>query len=428
MSTINYIGKGRVTCPQCGGDKKVKCEKCKGHGEFKNCNECDSTGEVNCPDCGGSGKATSICPVCVNGYVYKTRWINCAGCHGMGRRREIKGINRGEIVSCWECGGRGQVKETYKDICPNCHGEYERETNKPCNKCGGTGKTKCSKCDGTGHAKCKACEGTGKTKCSKCNGEGAIAVDSATTLRLMETAAIDGNFAALHDLAIAYIFGTDGLSVNYDKAEECFRKLIKRVNEASETDEGADCYSDSAEAHLRFLPEIRKGNVNAMRELAKWFSEDALEERGMDCTPRIEGCEPEEFWIDKAAKAEKSAKTATAMKSTPKSSPGPARSSTKKRWKFVVLGLLFGFLGLHLAYAKRWFLFVLLWAGFITGGMFYKGSAAEKTSDGVIQQVQQSEQERSNDDMIGGIGFGVWALLWIGGTLFIKKDGKGNRM
>ena len=111
-----------------------------------------------------------------------------------------------------------------------------------------------------------------------------------------------------------------------------------------------------------------------------------------------------------------------------KGSSGSARTSTKKRWKFVVLGLLFGFLGIHLAYAKRWFLFLLLWAGFITGGMFYKGNAAEKTSDGVTQQVQQSEQVKSNDDKIGGIGFGVWALLWFGGTLFIKKDGKGNRM
>jgi len=425
MSTINYIGKGRVTCPQCGGDKKVKCEKCKGHGEFKNCNECGSTGEVNCPDCGGNGKAISICPVCEKGYVWKSRLTNCSSCYGNGYW--ISKVD-GSRNRCSHCDGTGQMEDFYQEICPNCHGEYKRETDKPCKKCGGTGKIKCARCDGTGHAKCKTCEGCGKVNCTKCNGEGAIAVDSATTLRLMETAANEGNFEALHDLAIAYIFGTDGLSVNYDKAEECFRKVIKRVNEASETDEGADCYSDSAEAHLRFLPEIRKGNVNAMRELAKWFSEDALEERGMDCTPRIEGCEPEEFWLDKAAKAEKSAKTATAMKSTPKSSPGSARSSTKKRWKFVVLGLLFGFLGIHLAYAKRWFLFLLLWAGFIIGGMFYKGNAAEKTSDGVIQQVQQSEQEKSNDDMIGGIGFGVWALLWIGGTLFIKKDGKGNRM
>ena len=117
-------------------------------------------------------------------------------------------------------------------------------------------------------------------------------------------------------------------------------------------------------------------------------------------------------------------------KGVPKSSSrgGVNSASTKKRWKFVLLGLLFGFLGFHLAYAKRWFLFLLLWAGFITGGFFYKSNAAEKQSDGAAQQVQQSEQVKSNAEMIGSVGFGIWALLWIGGTLFIKKDGKGNRM
>lgn len=114
--------------------------------------------------------------------------------------------------------------------------------------------------------------------------------------------------------------------------------------------------------------------------------------------------------------------------SAKKDSSGSAKTSAKKRWKFVVLGLLFGFFGSHLAYAKRWFLFLLLWAGLITGGTFYKGSAATKSSDDTTPQVQQTKQAKSNDDTIGGIGFGIWALLWLGGALFIKKDGKGNRM
>ena len=93
-----------------------------------------------------------------------------------------------------------------------------------------------------------------------------------------------------------------------------------------------------------------------------------------------------------------------------------------------MLGLLFGFLGLHLAYAKRWFLFLLLWAGLITGGIFSKNSEATKAPNDVPSQAQQAEPTKSNNDMIGNIGFGVWALLWLGGALFIKKDGKGNRM
>jgi len=40
--------------------------------------------------------------------------------------------------------------------------------------------------------------------------------------------------------------------------------------------------------------------------------------------------------------------------------------------------------------------------------------------------VNDTEKESSNP--ISNAGFAVWALLWIGGTLFIKKDGNGCRM
>ena len=111
-----------------------------------------------------------------------------------------------------------------------------------------------------------------------------------------------------------------------------------------------------------------------------------------------------------------------------KSGGSEASTSDKKRWKFVVLGILFGFLGLHLAYAKRWTLFLLLWAGLVTGGSFGTSSEATKSPDAAVPQVTQTEQPKSNNNMISNIGFAVWGLLWIGGTLFIKKDGKGNRM
>ena len=107
-------------------------------------------------------------------------------------------------------------------------------------------------------------------------------------------------------------------------------------------------------------------------------------------------------------------------------------TSSKKRWKFVVLGLLFGYLGIHLAYAKRWFLFLLLWAAFVTGGVMSGGSGeSEKpTADAEVVEVAKSDEspKKESGSPLGGIGFAVWGLLWIGGTLFIKKDGKGNRM
>lgn len=102
--------------------------------------------------------------------------------------------------------------------------------------------------------------------------------------------------------------------------------------------------------------------------------------------------------------------------------------TTRKRWKFVVLGLLLGFLGVHLAYAKRWTLFLLLWAGLVTGGSFGTSDDAAKPPADAAAQVRQTEQQKSRNSTISNVGFAVWALLWIGGTLFIKKDGKGNRM
>lgn len=115
-------------------------------------------------------------------------------------------------------------------------------------------------------------------------------------------------------------------------------------------------------------------------------------------------------------------------------------TSPKKRWKFVVLGILLGVFGAHLAYAKRWLLFLLLWAGFITGNVMSGDVKEQNKSDemqAMVQTTQEPEQKQSDEtgdkkeggsNLIGNIGFAVWGLLWIGGTLFIKNDGKGNRM
>lgn len=101
----------------------------------------------------------------------------------------------------------------------------------------------------------------------------------------------------------------------------------------------------------------------------------------------------------------------------------------KKRWKFVLLGLLFGWMGAHLMYAKRTFLQLLLWASFIVGvvmcGMSQNASDAQGTQQEASAKVAK---ERNNYEAIGGGCMALWLLLWLGGTLFIKKDGKGNRM
>ena len=111
------------------------------------------------------------------------------------------------------------------------------------------------------------------------------------------------------------------------------------------------------------------------------------------------------------------------------------QASDKKRWKFVVLGLLFGCLGIHLAYAKRWGLFALLWAALVFGGMMSKDKPAEpnSSSDPTAEVVAGQDDDSKNNpmqkhNMYENIGMGIWALLWFGGALLIKKDGNGNRM
>lgn len=115
-------------------------------------------------------------------------------------------------------------------------------------------------------------------------------------------------------------------------------------------------------------------------------------------------------------------------------------TSSKKRWIFVTLGIFLGFFGAHLAYAKRWVLFLLLWGGLIAGNVMSGDSKAQIDNLEKQEEVKTIEQDEANQSQqntndgevqsssIGNIGFAVWGLLWIGGTFFIRKDGKGNRM
>lgn len=161
--------KGRVTCPKCGGKKEFECEKCHGKGHFSKCSKCGSTGEVTCSHCGGSGKVRIDCPVCryTPGYVRKERLVRCSWCHGSGKSETGR--------TCKGCSGSGQRKEYYKDLCPNCHGDWKGyKGSATCQHCGGTGEETCDRCRGSGKAICQTCGGSGKYKCERCEGKGDI--------------------------------------------------------------------------------------------------------------------------------------------------------------------------------------------------------------------------------------------------------------
>lgn len=164
-------GKGVVQCTKCEGKKEYKCSYCSGRGHLSFCGCKD--GKVKCESCDGTGKVSVDCPVCDYGYVTKARWINCGYCHGKGYTTYERSNGETGKKDCYHCGGRGQVKEAYKELCPNCHGDYcgfKGEVS--CKKCSGTGQITCPDCNGSGEKKCPCCDGKGKFECKECNGTG----------------------------------------------------------------------------------------------------------------------------------------------------------------------------------------------------------------------------------------------------------------
>jgi len=101
--------------------------------------------------------------------------------------------------------------------------------------------------------------------------------------------------------------------------------------------------------------------------------------------------------------------------------------SAKKRWKFVLLGVIFGWMGAHYLYAKRTFLLLLLWASFITGVAMIGSSQGDEKQPSQDATAEVAKKSNTNE-AIGGGCIALWALLWLGGAFFVKNDGRGNRM
>lgn len=404
-------GKGNYECTTCHGEKQVVCEKCKGRGVFKNCIKCNSTGKVDCTSCEGTGKDYSYCSVCGgDGYIKKTRVINCKYCFGKGFTYNYSGDQK----RCRGCGGSGQLRESYKEICPRCNGSQRIYNERPCPDCGGTLKVECSRCEGTGKARCQECRGSGKVTCQSCHGDGT------------------------------------------EKCPDC----EKKEKEAEER-------RKKKEREIREREDAKRRRENAIREKKEEEERKAKERKdaaqGCGCLLAIIALVAFGIWwwiegfsmsaitdLWKSANKDGSLGTAVMVlgglaatfigwKFLKKNDFGES-TSPKKRWKFITLGILFGFFGAHLAYAKRWFLFLLLWAGLIVGNVMSGDSNEqivnlEKQEEAqTVEQAELSYSQQNTDagkeqsTPIGNIGFAVWVLLWIGGALFIKKDGNGCRM
>ena len=126
--------------------------------------------------------------------------------------------------------------------------------------------------------------------------------------------------------------------------------------------------------------------------------------------------------------ASKKSETAP-KKSEKKAERKTVSTSPKKRWKFVLLGLLFGWVGAHYMYAKRWLMLLLMLGSFATGVvMMNKSESNQKEVPVQTEQQTEGDASKGNSEAIGAVCLVLWLVMWLGGALFVKKDGKGNRM
>lgn len=462
-----------------------KCTNCEGVGNIS-CNTCNGVGMMTCPACGGSGREISICPTCTNGKVADPRSFEdeptlvCPDCHGEWQKDvgPCKACNETGKVICTTCEGRGHL------ICDLCHGtgsfdvehiesmcrrfvnvaEEQDVLDDDCNHCLNVDKQLITPemvapiFNAANHGSNIAsyvaavlCDDFPEYAGEKDFWDYLTAATEAGDMiaQYMYTVANDeewgededdwtylkksaeqGFVPALEVLAAVY-YGSDSEDRGKDlrKALECWKKIVSVRDDAAWNEKTIKM----AELHVKYLPAIIDGDSHAMLELGKSLLalQPKAQERKNGPRTYIDIYHEGKRWQKEADGVNGVSDNAVDVKISREATVKKSETTSKlpkKRWKFVVLGLLFGFLGIHLAYAKRWLLLLLLWAGFIAGGIFYTGSVAEDSSEGAIRQIKQSEQAKSENDMIGGIGFGIWALLWIGGTLFIKKDGNGNVM
>lgn len=483
-------GKGNYECTTCHGEKQVVCEKCKGRGVFKNCIKCNSTGKVDCTSCEGTGKDYSYCSVCGgDGYIKKTRVINCKHCFGKG----FMGYDKfGDKIRCRECGGSGQLRESYREICPRCNGSKRIYNERPCPSCGGTLKVECSRCEGTGKARCQECSGSGKVICKTCHGDG---TEKCPDCEKKEREAEERRKKKEREIREQEDAKRRRANAIRAKREEEERKVKERKDavqgcgcllaiiaivaffiwwwiEGFSTEAITDLWSTNQSTTEINVP---TGQSNLIGDAAKDESlpndvvgDTAVSWHGIDkneFSEKDDNLLPESILensqnnvIQDGERVIKGIYESIGMvgvvligivvlfigiKVLKKAFAGDKSDiseSEKKRWLFIFLGVIFGFFGAHLAYAKRWFLFLLLWAGLIVGNVMSGDSNeqivnSEKQEEAqTVEQAEFSHSQQNTDagkeqsSPIGNIGFAVWVLLWIGGTLFIKKDGNGCRM
>ena len=188
--------------------------------------------------------------------------------------------------------------------------------------------------------------------------------------------------------------------------------------------DGLGVRKDLSEAKRLFELAIEKGSKDAAKELKKIPAEikpskkpiSGVTAAGKSVKDPLPGFVESDYkkakegklWNPELVQKKKDGKSGVAGNSTP---------SQKKRWKFVLIGLFLGVLGLHFLYARRKGWFVFYWL------MFVANLAQAK-----IQAVKEFLAGFSPTLATAPIFTLMAAVILIGSIFFMKKDGDGNRM
>ena len=393
----------------------------------------------------------------------------------------------------WEpCGkckgtGKGEAEEyryedvKYWDDCPRCHGT------------GKTGIYICDRCDGKGRviAHTKNKKHVGKVNCEDCDGHGGICY--CVIPKQEKTESKGWRHSIIVDPGLASFAGMKGVNEiavedqiveappfsipkNFKGMGDAFpwlkeNKLLKLI--IGEKDVSAEKVKQSIETsvlagkvHERIIEACGKPQ-NDENTRYEYYGEEAVNIYigicGVKFTIKKESGGTNDLWwdvvrnrlhglkyesellgrgepvstADRNLEVQEAIKTALAKgvrkmpdkKRAQTKKRNDGNPSNKKRWKFVLLGLLFGWFGAHYMYAKRWLMLLLTLGSFATGVvMMNKSESNQKEVPVQTEQQTEGDASKGNSEAIGAVCLVLWLVMWLGGALFVKKDGKGNRM
>ena len=419
-------------------------------------------------NCEGNYKARIDSDTCI--------WVECKDCRGEGghKGRVFAGIGDEGQIECTRCGGSGKIGVR---TCPECKGFGRYYSYSQVKKFK------------SGWVTCETCGGKGKMK-SVLRLNHVIAVDEEKrerffivpdgTIPSALTAEDDVDFSKFLDyrelckapavggLSIPNC-GIDG-NVIKSRLAELHRALLPARAHCIEESVSVGICTRYVRFHLRFLVgAVDYDNDGSASKIAESAAKGILPKDYFTRMPHMRHKCDMVLWMDmldgriygkfpaqknvysyvdnqtvllgilmkmgmsvsdkndnrSAVKPKENCRKRTVDKVRPRS----ASSKDKKRWKFVLLGLLFGWFGAHFMYAKRWLMLLLMLGSFATGVvMMNKSESNQKEVPVQTEQQTEGDASKGNSEAIGAVCLVLWLVMWLGGALFVKKDGKGNRM